>query len=111
MVEGWEQRRRKELLELYLACFLPLTFIGELDVAYLFARDKPLMWSPQMYSYYFGYKYGLGAFVLLIGMPLFQRLKLADATICIIGLLSRMAGLVSYGFSTSTTMAFFGKKQ
>ena len=86
-----------------------LATIGELDVAYLFARDKPLMWSPQLYSYYFGFKYGMGAFVLLVGMPLFQKLKLADATICIIGLVSRIAGLVCYGFSTSTTMAFFGK--
>jgi MFS family permease len=82
--------------------------LGELDVAYLFARGDPLRWTYQIYSYYFGFKYGLGTIVLLVGMPLIQHFMLRDSTICILGIFSRMAGLIMYALSTNTTIAFFG---
>ncbi|CAG7828121.1 unnamed protein product [Allacma fusca] len=103
-----EENRRLYLMLVVFAAFLAMMVTaGELDVAYLFAKDQPLLWSYQTYSYYFGFKYGLGAFMLLIGMPIFLRLGISDTTICLIGLVSRMAGLILYGLSNTTLMAFF----
>jgi len=72
----------------------------------LFERDTPLKWDYQTYSYYFGIKYGLGACSLLLVMPLLQKFKLPDTTICIIGMISRMAGLALYGLSYNSYMSF-----
>jgi len=85
-----------------------IVIAGELDVAYLFARGDPLRWTYQIYSYYFGFKYSLGTIVLLLGMPLIQRLKLKDSSICILGIISRMAGLIMYALSTNTITGFLG---
>lgn len=43
---------------------------------------------------------------LLIIMPMFQHFKVEDSTVCVIGLLSRMAGLVLYALSGNTIAAF-----
>lgn len=84
-------------------------FTGEMDVAYLYARAEPLKWSYQTYSYYFGFKYGFGAFILLAAMPCVQKLGIQDSTIAIVGMISRMGALVLYGLSANSYMAFSGK--
>lgn len=78
-------------------------------MAYLFARAEPLKWSYKTYSYYFGFKYGFGAFILLAATPCVQKLGIQDSTLAIIGMFSKMAALVVYGLSVNTYMAFSGK--
>lgn len=79
-----------------------------MDVAYLFARAEPLKWDYKTYSYYFGFKYGFGAFVLLVAMPFLHRLGVQDSTLAIVGIFSRMAALILYGLSVNIYMAFSG---
>lgn len=47
--------------------------------------------------------------ILNLGMPLFQHFQVRDSTVCIIGLCSRIAGLILYALSPSTTVAFMGE--
>ncbi|CAL8099102.1 unnamed protein product [Orchesella dallaii] len=102
-----ENGKRTCLILSLLAGFIFMVITaGEMDVAYLFARADPLKWNYQTYSYYFGFKYGLGAVVLVLAMPLFQRMGVEDSTLAILGIVSRVAALVIYGLSINTYMAF-----
>jgi len=47
--------------------------------------------------------------MLVVGMPLLKKFSLDDIAICLLGLFSRMVGLILYAFSSSTIMAFLGK--
>ncbi|ODM92375.1 Proton-coupled folate transporter [Orchesella cincta] len=107
VVKKRENGKRTYLILSLLAGFMFMVITaGEMDVAYLFARAEPLKWNYQTYSYYFGFKYGFGAFVLVLAMPLFQRMGVEDSTLAILGIISRMAALVIYGLSVNTYMAF-----
>jgi hypothetical protein len=83
---------------------------GELDITYLYTKDKPLKWNYQTFSYYFGLKYALGSLTLILGSPVLHYFKVSDHAICLVGIVSKAAGFVLMGFSTTSTMMFFGKQ-
>ena len=78
-------------------------------MSYLYCKDEPLKWTVQMYSYYFGFKYAVGSLALLIGTPLLRHFEISDHIICIVGILSKMAGFILLGLSTTDIMMFLGK--
>jgi hypothetical protein len=83
---------------------------GELDITYLYAKDEPLKWNYQTYSYYFGLKYALASLTLIFGTPVLNYFLISDHIICLIGIVSKAAGFVVLGFSTTNTMMFIGKQ-
>nr|CAD7577305.1 unnamed protein product [Timema californicum] len=78
----------------------------EMDVSYLYVKDKPLQWDYKKYSYYFGLKYALGFSALIVGSRIFSHFCLSDYTICVTGLISKIGGLVLLGFSSTDTLMF-----
>nr|CAD7201573.1 unnamed protein product [Timema douglasi] len=82
----------------------------EMDVSYLYVKDKPLQWDYKKYSYYFGLKYALGFSALIVGSRIFSHFCLSDYTICVTGLISKIGGLVLLGFSSTDTLMFIGLK-
>nr|CAD7401722.1 unnamed protein product [Timema poppensis] len=85
---------------------LILESYGEMDVSYLYVKDKPLQWDYKKYSYYFGLKYALGFSALIVGSRIFSHFCLSDYTICVTGLISKIGGLVLLGFSSTDTLMF-----
>jgi hypothetical protein len=85
-----------------------LIFTGELDIAFLFVREEPLVWEVRLFSYWFGTRYGISSLALLIALPLAQRAGAGDHLVCSIGIISKIAALLLFAFSTNTAMAFSG---
>ena len=85
-----------------------LSFSGELDIAFLYMKDTPLKVPFQTFSFWFGARYGLSSLALLIILPLLKKLNLSDAFVCMIGLISKMAGLIVLGLIRSKEMIFLG---
>ena len=79
---------------------------GEMDVAFLFAKDAKLQWDYEMYTYYTGLKFGLGTLVLMALSPVARHLGVSDGVMAIVGLVSRMVGMILEGFATSTAVMF-----
>lgn len=89
------------------AVVIMVSIAGEMDVAYLFAKDKPLQWDFSLYNYYFAVKYALEAVGLLVLLPILKyRFALRDTTLCLLGLISKTASLVLLGFSYTTVIMF-----
>lgn len=82
-------------------------FSGELDISYLFVKDKPIEWGFEKYTWYFSLKYGLGAVALLGILPLCS--KVPDTILALIGLVSKACGLVVLGIAWEDTAVFVGK--
>jgi len=103
-----ERENRYLILLLVLAAVTVLVCTaGEMDTAYLFTEDEPLKWSFAKYSYYFGFKHGMAGLLLLFGLPLLRYvLKQKDTTSALLGLVSKMSGLVLLAFSTTNAMMF-----
>ena len=76
-------------------------------MAFLYTKDEPLGWSYETYSYYFGFKFGIGALVLILLSPLTRRLGMDEVTTCCVGLVSKAAGLILHGLANTTLMMFF----
>ena len=83
-----------------------LFLTGEMDVSFLYTKDEPLGWTYDKYSYYFGFKYGLGASVLILLSPIARRFSLQEITICCFGLVSKAAGLTLHGLANTTFQMF-----
>jgi hypothetical protein len=79
-------------------------------VSYVFVKDKPLGWGQSEYSYYYGLKFFLNAVALFAILPLVRRLwSPSDTSIAIVSVLSKIAGLVLLGVSTSSAMVYSGE--
>lgn len=80
---------------------------GENNLIYLYVKDVPLSWDYLTYSQYQSVHTGLGAVLLLFGLPLLRRyFQLEDTTLIFMGLASRAAGLTLLALSTTTAMIF-----
>ncbi|XP_069682462.1 proton-coupled folate transporter-like [Periplaneta americana] len=105
-------KKRDGLKRAHIICFLASSLLimtttaGEMDVAYLFAKDDPLKWTYQTYSYYSGVKFALGSLTLILATPVVKYIKIPDHIICLIGIISKAAGFVLLGYSTTTTLMF-----
>ena len=86
-----------------------LFFPGELDIAFLFLREVPLTWDVQMFSYWFGTRYGISSLALLVALPLAQRAGASDHLVCAIGILSKIGALMLFAFTQNTAMGFSGE--
>lgn len=83
-----------------------------MDVAYLFLKDKPLEWDSSTFSYFLALKFGLGTALLLLGGPLSIKLCGAgDTSLTEAGIVSRAAGLVLLGTSTTDLSVWLGEFQ
>ncbi|XP_065577143.1 proton-coupled folate transporter-like isoform X3 [Artemia franciscana] len=102
-----DEHRRTIIVLLLIASFVVMTVTaGEMDVAFLYTHNYPLLWDYELYSYYFGLKYGLGALALLVVMPLARRYFVNDIILVVVSVLSKSFGLVLHGLSTNTAMMF-----
>lgn len=96
-------------LSILLVIFLLITSntIGEIDVSYLYVKDRPIAASDMIYSDYFLCKYALSVGTLFVATPILQRfLKLEDIGLCAVGLFFKAAGLLWLGISVNIAMLF-----
>jgi len=99
--------RRRNIILLIISAFMIMTVTtGEMDVSFLYTKDDPLNWTYDKYSYYFGFKYGLGALVLILLSPIARRFNLQEFSICCFGLIFKAAGLVLHGLANTTLEMF-----
>lgn len=104
-----EEKLKVSLLFL-MAIAVSIVTAGELDIAFLYMSDNPLRLPFPLFSYWFGMKFGLGSFALLILLPMFKKcFNFLDSTICFMGLISKMAGLVILGLAGNKYFIFAGK--
>lgn len=95
----------------FINLFLCFFFLpGELDISFLYAKDNPLRWDYQMFSYYFGLKYAIGSLILVICTPIIKYFNISDFHICYVGIISKIAGLVLLSFSNKDYLMFLGNK-
>ncbi|XP_059081316.1 proton-coupled folate transporter-like [Tigriopus californicus] len=107
-VERSGNEKRNILVLLVMLIILQLITAGEMDIVFLFLKDKPIKMEFQMFSYWFGSRYGMSSLMLLVLMPILkQTLKVQDKWVCLMGLLSKMSALTLLSFSFSVTMAFW----
>jgi len=103
-----ENSGRVILILLLISTFIVQTVVsGELDILYLFLASPPLSWDYVLFSYFFGIKYLAGTLALLLILPLAKWLGTPDIVIVILGLLSKMGGLILLGSSNTSTLVFF----
>eukprot|EP00095_Tigriopus_kingsejongensis_P003106 maker-scaffold428_size174301-snap-gene-0.23 protein:Tk03106 transcript:maker-scaffold428_size174301-snap-gene-0.23-mRNA-1 annotation:"hypothetical protein DAPPUDRAFT_328004" len=99
--------RRNIILLFIMAVALMVITSGELDIAFLFLKDKPMKMDLAIFSYWFGSRYGLSSLMLLVLMPILkQKWEMPDQWICLIGLISKISALILLGLSTTPLMAF-----
>ncbi|XP_076067360.1 proton-coupled folate transporter-like [Oratosquilla oratoria] len=106
IIKSRQENRRTYLLCLLLAAsFVMICSSGEMEISYLFVKDKPLQWTLDKYTWFISLKYALGAMSLLAILPLCR--KFSDTKILFIGLLGKMFGLILLGFAQTDTMVYF----
>ncbi|XP_069997744.1 proton-coupled folate transporter [Penaeus vannamei] len=104
--ERQENRRSYIVLLLASATVVMICTAGELDISYLFVKDKPIEWAFEKYTWYFSLKYGLGAVALLGILPLCS--KVPDTILALVGLVSKACGLVVLAIAWEDTAVFVG---
>lgn len=85
------------------------TLAGEIDISYLYVKDKPIEWPFVKYTWYFSLKYGLGVLSLVVVLPLCSRAP--DMLLVASGLLSKVAGLVFLALAWNDATIFSSKYQ
>lgn len=93
---------------LLLTSFLVLFSMAvQQTLLYVYLSSEPLKWTPEMYSYYNATNFGISGFALIVGVVLaFHVFKVPDTIFGMLGILSKMTGLIVLGLSTTTTLAF-----
>lgn len=102
--ERQEKRRTYLLWLLAAATVVMICTSGEMDISYLYVKDKPIEWSFEKYTWYFSLKYGLGALTLLGILPFCS--KIPDMILALIGLTSKLGGLALLGIAWEDTSVF-----
>ena len=77
---------------------------GESDILYIFMANINVA---QNFEYFFGFKNFMYAFALLGLLPILKMyLKIPDIYVCIMGLLSYIAGMLILALSSSVSLVF-----
>lgn len=98
-------------LSLLMAVFavVEINFLGITDVVFLYALGKPLCWGTSLIGYFLALKVFCNGLASLFVLPLMVALRVSDASVVMIGLISGSAGLVLMGVATETWMMFLGR--
>ncbi|XP_071541507.1 proton-coupled folate transporter-like [Panulirus ornatus] len=105
VIKERQENRRTYLLWLLLAAtIIMICTAGEMDISYLFVKDKPIKWSFEKFTWYFSLKYGLGALTLLGILPFCS--KVPDMILALIGLVSKVGGLTLLSVASEDTAVF-----
>ncbi|KAG0723304.1 Proton-coupled folate transporter [Chionoecetes opilio] len=99
-----ENRRTCLLWLLAAASVVMFCTAGEIDISYLYVKDKPIEWPFVKYTWYFSLKYGLGVVALVVVLPLCSRAP--DMLLVVAGLLGKMAGLVILALAWNDATVF-----
>ncbi|XP_045613412.1 proton-coupled folate transporter [Procambarus clarkii] len=102
--ERQEKRRTYLLWLLTAATIIMICTAGEMDISYLYVKDTPIQWPFEKYTWYFSLKYGLGALALIGILPFCS--KVPDMILALIGLTSKLVGLVLLGIAWEDTSVF-----
>jgi ABC-type phosphate/phosphonate transport system permease subunit len=78
---------------------------GELDILYLFLTN--LQYTPQQFSYFFGFKFLMAAISNLVLLPIVKQCGVSDLTVTIDGLVAKLVGLIVFGLSKDTPSILF----
>jgi len=99
------KKGRLILLLQLLALFITMNVTtGESDILYIFMANISVA---QNFEYFFGFKNFMYAFALLGLLPILKMyLKIPDIYICIMGLLSYIAGMLILALSSSVSLVF-----
>ena len=95
--EGWG---RASLISLLLAFFLyQVASTGEQDILFLFLKDiLGLQTAAYVFKLYYGFKNALAAVALFCILPLLKWSGRSEHSLCLLGLFSALAGLLSFAF-------------
>lgn len=100
-----QEKRRTCLLWLLAAASLVMfCTAGEIDISYLYVKDKPIKWPFVKYTWYFSFKYGLGALALAVILPLCSRAP--DMLLVVAGLISKIVGFVILALAWNDATVF-----
>ncbi|XP_023236115.1 proton-coupled folate transporter-like [Centruroides sculpturatus] len=109
-------RRREDNKRCYIVLSLIATILVyygltvQIALLYLFVTSKPLQWNQELYSYFSGENFAISGTALLIGLPAaYHFCKIKDTTAGIMGVSSRMIGLIFLGLSYTKEMMFISK--
>lgn len=105
VVRNRQENRRNYILALMAAIsIVVMASVGEMDVSFLYMKDDPLRWGISKYTYYLSLRSLLGSITLLVILPLVRHLP--DTVLIIVGLVSKIAGLVLLSFAGNDALAF-----
>ncbi|CAH1792649.1 unnamed protein product [Owenia fusiformis] len=104
-----ERQRRLHLLLTLLAVFFTLIVsIGFEEIALLYTKHPPLSWRGiKLYGYFKALMNGLQGLALIAILPIAKKCTdIHDTSVILFGALSKIGGLVLFGFSKYTWMVF-----
>ena len=81
-VRRTSEARFRLIILLVMAMVVMITTTGELDIAFLYLSDNPLKVPFNIFSYWFGTRYGLSSLMLLVGLPILKHFGVKDWVIC-----------------------------
>ncbi|XP_067131900.1 proton-coupled folate transporter-like [Centruroides vittatus] len=106
-------RQREDNKRCYIVLSLIATILVyygltvQIALLYLFVTSEPLQWNQELYSYFSGENFAISGTALLIGLPAaYHFCKIKDTTAGIMGISSRMIGLIFLGLSYTKVMMF-----
>lgn len=98
-------KRKKIILMLISLCFIYFGTVVQFTLGYYFVKE--MKWSFKEYSNYHSIQFAVEGIALICIFPFLYRFpNFPDQFICILGLASRILGLVMFGLSTNQYMVY-----
>lgn len=101
--------RKRQRLVLLLIAVIMLYYGSAVQflLAFSYVKSKPLLWDIAKYSNYNAIVFGVEGIALLVGLPLLLHyFHLPDTCIGMLGTVSRIAGLILFGLSSTDFMVY-----
>ncbi|XP_054166623.1 proton-coupled folate transporter-like, partial [Oppia nitens] len=104
------EANNRKIMFLIIGAYILITYATEvmISLTFLYVRNRPLLWQSSDYSFYSGIRFGVtGAALLMLPLiKLYVWPSLGDITIAVLGVVSRMAGLIVMGFATTSALMY-----
>ena len=108
-VDRKPSHRLRLILLFFMASVVMIVSTGELDIAFLYLKDRPIELSYSRYTIWLASRQGLSSVMLMFGLPSLKRWGLGDRAVCAMGLVSKMAAFILMAVSFNANMVFIGK--
>lgn len=102
-----DYRRSFIILSLIATLLVYYGLTVQIVLLYLYVTSEPLKWNQDFFSYFSAENFAVSGSALLLGLPVaYHFFKMRDTTAAIMGISSRMAGLIFLGLARSDRMMF-----